>query len=351
MPGRSSIVLSLALFGLLFASCDRDREIETTVYEDGRIERTITSSVNAKGNNQIYFTLEDLKAWKNDSIVADSPNYKYTFSKNFSSAEEANLTFAPALSDTIFKIRSTFIKEFRWFYTYYYFSDSYLPVNRFRKVIPEDFFTQEDYAFIDRLPMAGKELSRSDELFLEKLNNKVSEDFFSAAYYAESFDDLMDALRENNVDTTIIDTLNIYKNAFYARITDDTENEEDDKQNEDKYFMLKMLDVIKDPLPREDIRKSFIRINGNLLERADFMMNAANTNFIHRINTEWITTETNADSISGKTLVWKPRNVKFYFRDYEMYATGKKINWWTTLGTLGLLFGVVIISFVIRYKQ
>jgi hypothetical protein len=350
MPPRFSIEVCFALSVVLFAGCDRDREIETTVYEDGHIERTITSTVNAKGNNQIYFTLEDLKTWKNDSIVADSPNYKYTFTKTFSSAEEANLTFAPPLSDTIFKIRSTFIKEFRWFYTYYYYSDSYLTVNRFRKVVPQDFFTREDSAFIQRLPAAGKELSPSDELFLEKLNNKVSEDFFSAAYYAESFDDLMDALRENNVDSTIIDTLYVYKDVFYARITDDTENEEDDEQSEDKYFMLRMLDVIKDPLPKENIRKSFIRINDNLLERADFMLNAANTNFIHRINTEWTTTETNADSISGTTLIWKPRNVKFHFWDYEMYAIGKKMNWWTTLGTLILLFGGVIVTFIKRSK-
>ena len=350
MPGRSSIALSLVLTVLLFASCDRDREIDTSVYEDGSIERTITSTVNAKGNNQIYFTLEDLSTWKNDSIAVDSPNYNYTFTKKFASADEANLALAPALSDTIFKIRSTFIKEFRWFYTYYYYSDSYLPVNKFWKVSPQDFFTQEDYAFIDRLPAAGKELSRSDELYLEKLNNKVSEDFFSAAYYDESFDDLMDALRENNVDSTIIDTLNIYKNAFYARITDKSENEEDDEQNEDKYFMLKMLDVIKDPLPKDAIRKSFIRINNSLLERADFMMNAANTNLIHRIRTEWNTTETNADSISGTTLIWKPRNVKFYFREYEMYATGRKMNWWTTVGSLLLVFGTIFLILVKRFR-
>src|SRR5204863_5978466 len=105
---------------------------------------------------------------------------KYTirFTKSYPSAEAAN-TDLNRKTDTLFRIRSDFSRQFRWFYTYIRFSDTYMALNRFHQLSKDDFFTQEDFAFISRLPSEGKSISKGDSLYLSRLNEKILDIFAS----------------------------------------------------------------------------------------------------------------------------------------------------------------------------
>src|SRR5690606_22692650 len=131
---------------------------------------------------------------------------KFTFRKHFASADEANSEMDRE-ADTLFRIRSTFEKRFRWFYTYTTYSDTYIKVNSFNAVPQEDYFTEEDYAFIDRLPAEGKPISNADSLYLELLNEKFFDRYGSRTLFEELFGYALVALKEGEVPLNWTDSL------------------------------------------------------------------------------------------------------------------------------------------------
>jgi hypothetical protein len=62
----------------------------------------------------------------------------------------------------------------------------------------------------------------------------------------------------------------------------------------------------------------------------------------------WNLVKTNADSVSGNTVVWRPLVTKFLFQDHTMYAEARRLNVWALV-----VSGVVVLLtfFVWRRKR
>lgn len=63
------------------------------------------------------------------------------------------------------------------------------------------------------------------------------------------------------------------------------------------------------------------------------------------IEMPWTVVHSNADSVAGQILYWRPMLNKFVYMDYEMYAESRRMNMWAVAvsGVVVILTGWVIL--------
>lgn len=324
------LILSLLVI-ITLASCEFDVATETTVYPDGSLDKTIVVEKTDSANyifNVFGWERSIIKKAQEDTAKTDSVQYDAftSFHKKFASAEDANADLS-VVSDTILQVTSKFEKKFRWFYTYIRYSETYHKLNKM-KLDPEDYFTREDYAFIDRLPAEGQKISKADELYLSTLHDKVFskygesamlEEFFGLAGIVVTTQPALDSLKKRKTDLrAALEKLN-------------------DREGVDQNTMLlTALDSFKIPIDQSKMAE-FQIAQKKFWKKIGFISTVDDGKFVNRINLPWDVVNTNADSVSGNSLFWAPPTIKFLLKDYTMYGECRRLNWWAVIVSLGII--------------
>lgn len=339
------IIFGLAL---MIMGCENPIRMETIVHEDGSLDKTIVLEEADSANvNKNIFGISAASGWKvttqkspHLSDSATSNKIQISFVKSFISSTEMNKELNPE-SDTLFRSKSSFVKKFRWFYTYIRYSETFMPIDRFKRINADDYFTQEDKMFIDRLPGEGMAVSKADSFYLDQLNEKIFNYYANWGLYEEEMQILREVLQRNKVDKLWLDSLKSDKviSMIYRSVGDD-------KLRGDKEFARKMADSLKIALPPSAL-KDFRDLSKDINSRVDFMSFAQNGTFTNCIEMPWELVETNADSVTGNKLFWRPLPTKFAIQQYEMYAEARKLNWWA-VGVSLAVAGLAAFSFVKR---
>jgi len=328
-----SLLYSLLLLCLLvFSACDNQVSMKTIVQEDGSLEKTIIlekTGLHQAGKN--IFGINEHNGWATQVTKLDSTHDKYRieFKKNFASVDVVNQELDQE-TDTLFRIHSTFEKHFRWFYTYIRYSETFRPINRFKIISTDDFFNLEDNAFIDRLPGEGTPISKADSVFLETLNEKITERFVNMAFYYEINEILNEVVIRNNLDKKWLDTLK--NNTDLAG--DIIESFKGNKENNKLDQVVNSL-VLDNPKAEKDLDE----LTSELGNREDFMSNAYYSTYKIETQLPWEISSSNADSVSGNTLIWRPLATKFAIKPYTMYAESRQLNLWAVVVSLVILVG------------
>jgi hypothetical protein len=328
---KQNIIVTLLFGTVLFASCEHPMTMETEVHEDGSLDKTITFE---KGDSALItnniFGIDSTKGWSTEIVELpverkengeDKIQYKTVFKKQFASVDQLNSELNTS-SDTLFKVNSTFEKKFRWFYTYIRYTETFLPINRFKMLSPEDYLNEEDNQFIDRLPGEGKSISKADSLYLQMLNVKINDYYTNMAIFNEQFEIMKELVKRSNLDNRWIDTLIRKKEYIYNHI---------EKMKDEPDFALMMVDSLHIPLNREQAIKDAPVLAKDLNSRLSFMSFANDGKYTNIIHMPWTIVNSNADSVEGNTLVWRPLVTKFLFKEYRMYAEVRKLNLWTLI--------------------
>lgn len=341
----SALIITISML----MSCEQKVTVESIVHPDGAIDRTLILTEvdsNFVQNNMFGITPND--GWKTtmeisvpsqDENVSKNSEKKYIirFNKHFASTEEANKAMNSP-NDTIFKINSAFDKEFHWFYTYLKYSDTYLSINRFRHFPKEEYFTKEDYDFINRMPADGKSISKGDSVYLDLLTEKVGE-YFSKALFEEHFVILLEAIEKNKIDRRWVDSLQRYKGMMYSTLS---KNEKEKEM--DEAFMIPLLQELNIGFPVNEIAPEYLQKYPALKSRVNFMtQNGAEVKFTHHIKMPWKIITANADSINGTSLFWRPMNIKFMLNDFTMSAESRKLNYWAVLISALVVVGTIAV--------
>jgi hypothetical protein len=302
----------------ILASCDHNVSMITDVQADGSLEKTIVLEKHDPHNNM--FGISPARGWDMDIKRLASPpdtakDDHAVMRKKFPSAAAANAELAVP-NDTLFRVTSTFEKKFRWFYTYIYYADTYHALNRMRLPI-SDYLTQEDYAFIDRLPAEGKPMARADSLYLTELNRKLFEIYGAQAIFEMHYTTAEALLRKTNVAPAWLDTLRHHKKDLFNQVRGEKEIDED--------FMEEAMDSLGIPLPIDafDQFTAMMKPNERIMT---FISTANDGKYQHAIRMPWNVVHTNADSVSGRELFWSPPSMKFLVKDYTMYAEARQMN-------------------------
>jgi hypothetical protein len=328
-----------------FSSCDHKVYTETTVHEDGALDKIIVQQ--SADSTYNFFGLSKEKGWnmtvKKDTTneeKSEKPKLLLIFRKSFPSAEKANEDLA-VKNDTLFQITSKFEKRFKWFYTYLYYSDTYHCINRMDYPVT-DYVTQEDYAFIDRLPAEGKPISKADSLYLDNLHNKLFDVYGLRAIYERHYNIDVRLLKDAGLEARWLDTLKKHKEPIFQWLLKNQDVGDD--------FLFNAMDSLGIPFPAEKMRSRYDEYY--LLEDAKtkFSNSASEGKYTHVINMPWTVVQTNADSIAGNRLQWNPSSMKFTLKDYTMYAESRKANYWAFIVS-GLLVAFTGYLFLRKQKK
>lgn len=349
-----SIPITLLLAAAVgFSSCEHKVYTETTVHEDGTLDKTIV--VQSQDSTDYFFGLSKEKGWEMKAEPVDTakkdkdakPKLYLTFRKSFPSAEKANEELA-IKNDTLFQITSRFEKRFKWFYTYIYYSDTYHCINRMDYPV-DDYVTQEDYAFIDRLPAEGKSISKADSLYLENLHNKLFDLYALRAIYERQYKIHVRLLKESGLEEKWQDTLNKHKEPIFQWLLKHKDTGEDIVLDTSDDFLFKAMDSLGIPFPAEKMRSRYDELFLHEDAKTKFSDHASQGKYTHAINMPWAVVRTNADSVSGNRLQWNPSSMKFTLKDYTMYAESRKANYWAFILS-ALIIGLTFYLFVAKKR-
>jgi hypothetical protein len=333
---------SLMIAGLIaciaLSSCEQKVQVESVVHEDGSIDRTIVLADAERGKaGRNMFGITNGTGWETDTKPGiqkanDPKNYTITFRKSFASVGQANADLNRE-TDSLFRIRSEFNKEFRWFYTYVQYSDTYVALNKFRTLSADDYFTKEDYEFINRLPAEGKPISKSDSLYYSRLNEKILDIFASRAIFEEHLILLKDYLKDQNAEQRWTDSLKFKKEWLFQKL------QKDDKLGQNEEVMIAMAKLVGIPIKIDT--KVAKDLSAETNQRINFMTDAVESKWIHSIQMPWTVVRSNADSVSQSKLFWKPPVIRFMLNDYTMYAESRRLNYWAVIVS-AVIIGITI---------
>lgn len=341
---KTTTVLYTLIALLALSACENPIAFKTIVHEDGSLDKTIVLEKAKKDNaGQNYFGINEQSGWTVAVTEADSGKddhkYRIAFSKHFKSVNDVNSELDLPV-DTAFQIHSTFEKKFRWFYTYIHYTETIRPINRFSLTPVENFFNQEDFAFIDRLPGEGTAISKADSVYLEVLNEKISDRFVKMAMFDEANDIIKTVIAKNNIDKRWLDTLDRNKELIYRMIDD---------PKSDNNLPGQIADTLGIPINRDQALKDFETLSKKFESRLNFMSYAYDGGkYINEIHLPWEIINTNADSVVQNVAVWKPLATKFALREYTMYAACRQMNLWAVLVSIGI--GVLTLWLFIRKR-
>lgn len=320
-------LLILCVCVLSIMACDNPMTFRTKVNEDGSLDKSITLE-EADGwlSNNNIFGISEKSAWAIKKELKETPTekrdkekYRIEFTKHFTSSDEMNKELDNS-TDSLFHVHSQFEKKFRWFYTYIRYSETIRPINRFKMVSPQDFFNREDSLFIQRLPAEGQPISKADSLYLQMLNEKITGRFANMAIFREVYNNLTEVIVRNSLDKKWLDSLSKKEEAIYKMIEQD--------QGGFEKIAGKVFETLHIPLPQQKVNEDFQELSQDLKRRTDFMSFARDGKYLNIFEMPWSVVSSNADSIAGNNLYWRPLVNKFVFMDYEMYAESRQMNWW-----------------------
>jgi hypothetical protein len=322
---KPTLNISLLAILLCFAACEHNVSMETTVHEDGSLDKTIILEVEDTTKN--FLGIGPHSGWEMKSVsiedsakekIKESKKWRVTYQKKFTSAEEANQALA-AETDSLFKVSSKFEKKFKWFYTYLYYSDTYHKLNRMA-LPPDDYIAKEDYDFIERLPAEGSLISKADSVYLAELHKKIFDVYGLRAIFEMYYSLNEKLLTESGLEIRWLDTLQSHKERMFDALSED--------QNLPDDYLYKAMDSIGIPFPYEKMQARYESLNGECEAKMNFINHASEGKYTHIINMPWPIVKTNADSISDKQLRWSPPSIKFLLKDYTLYAEARKPNYW-----------------------
>lgn len=336
------ILLAVSIAALMLSGCEYDVSVTTAVGEDGSLEKSIgfqsSDSAKIKHNN---FGISASKGW--DVFIQPSAeqegdkesNLEITFRKKFASAGEANRELDQP-SDTLFRIASDFRRVNRWFHTYIEYQETYRALNNFRALPVESYLTQEDMAFIRRLPPEGVQLSKADSLFMIKLNEKVFDIYGANTVFAELYDDLVSTVKEYSVPHSAMDSIAKHREALFSDVVGDGS------------FKIELLDKYGIILPAEARRKVERKLE-EIDRKATFISESYSGRYMHSITLPWNISESNADHVEGRQAYWGITPMKFLLTDFTMTATARRINYWA-VALLGALVCTTAALFIARAR-
>ena len=316
---------------IALSACEHTVSTETIVHPDGSLDKVI--SCEQKDTTRNLWGLETAQGWRKYVQAAkDSAGnprkdtWVVRCERSFASVDEANAQLATD-SDTLLRMTSHFEKKFRWFYTYLHYSETIHALNNM-VMPPTDYLTPEDYAFIDRLPAEGQPISKADQLFLDRLQSRIYDDYGMRAYLEEYLSIAQGVLRAQGMEQHWLDTLNKHKDhlLMLAQQKDVEEN-----------FLVEAMDSLGLPIDRNRVTIALKEAARPFEAKVNFISTASDGTYHHRIQLPWKVVETNADSVAGQDLFWSPPTIKFLLRDYTMYGQSRKLNGWAVVLSIALV--------------
>ena len=332
----AGLVLMILLSGCLEIS------MNTRVNRDGTLVRTQTlSGDSAEILDHRFPTLVD-SSWT-ITMVQDTASgkkeWKRVAMKSYESADTMNRDTVAGLS---LRVRATFEKRFRWFFTEYSYTETYLCYSPFHTLPMTSFVSQAELDQAYRHEVGKKPFASSADSIAMKLTESRYMEWRSRCIFNSWVAVLRDGIIALKNPALPVSALDSHGEELYQRSKDLLEA----SGNTDTLLTV-ARQVLKSPLVRKAVQ----------MNPQGFAAHKAKLNFVEDVahslkagvTMPGLIIDTNAPTVEGNTAVWKDIDGWAYISDFDVWVKSRVINWWAVVvggivvvGALGLLIAGVL---------
>jgi hypothetical protein len=363
-----NVFRNLAIFTLLvLAGSCLDYTVTTNVNRDGSVMRKYT----VRGDSAEIFggslMIPSGPEWKikqgmnipDDSASGEKNKYVYEASRTFGSMDELRDWLETDTSMGTIKPIVSLKKKFRWFYTYYEYSEIYPMTFPFQKIPVDSLLTEMEQSVImddDRTAYSSNErkliwkvkgaeykYTPSDSSEMKKISEQCEQKLgeWMIASIIEDYAGVLDKHFRNEAAVQAISRKKaIWKDAVNRKY--------DMKTNE--FVSANFLNAIGDSLTGSGRLQELYMQNPDVFAEFDRKIRKAkdmgvDDSFTHTLGLPGKIFSTNSEKISLSEMEWKLEPMYFALKDYEMKASSRAANPWIMVLSGLLAVGLVWIVF------
>lgn len=361
MTVHRSYVLALlvAVLSLWTTGC-LEHQVKTTLNADGSCERTITLNADSKKVPETSFPLPTGTGWDTSWAQAGDARYAVSFSKAFRDFDGLSGEYTQAVDSMKIRLALSVNKSFRWFYTYYDYTETYGRFTDYTLVDPQTVLTEEEIRMLT--------YGDSSKTLKYKREEWVARNLFEALHrrFARGAEVLQDSLLTPA--TVAAHKEELFRTLVgYAGPGLEMKDPEDILRQLSSYRGTRAEMFSENGVTDEGLN-AFAEIAAGILKteatwklkdsvRAGWqdvlaMVGGKGTkgeSFTNEVILPGILLETNAPEVKGNTVSWKFNVDQLALRGYEMQARSRVVNEWAVAvtGILVLaLLGLLVFSLI-----
>ncbi|HOI29235.1 MAG TPA: hypothetical protein PLZ15_05675 [Melioribacteraceae bacterium] len=321
---NSTIIVILLIAGI--SGCKKEYKTVTKVNPDGSCERTVIARVDSSGLKDVSFPFPQDSSWNVEFKLMEGDTQKvFVARKTFDdvNAIDNNIAGDGKISTTL-----NLEKNFRWFFTYLRYTETYKSYNRFNRIALKDFLSSADYALYEAGDTSGYLSDKLDSYFEENL-------------FQEFFSQLMNEIGKLNDPLITEDLFDKRKNELKDSLL---------AGPGDTQSIMRSIKNIYKITRVEYLSAAIERIMQNINNGLEFM-GGADGDYINEVIMPGIILNTNADALEGNKAGWKFNEKRFFYSDFSMTIESRIINMWAIYITAGFVLLIVLLLLTPRLKK
>ncbi len=334
-----SRMISVILMGLMvmFLSSCREIKTATRIFSDGSCERFVTVKGDTSGIAELPYPFQADSTWEKISSPDDKYNgEQYTsWSKRFPSVKALNETLQKAAADSLcMHIHVMLHKRFQWFQTRFIYKETYEKLDPFGHVPVSEFMTPEEIALYKENPDTLDLDDKTDEW----LSRNLFEDFY------RPFEAAIQSAGNETLTAKVLDM----KDTLFVRIKeDDRISLDSDRIDDDVDSLIELMQGLYNT-SMQAYRPMILDALEQSMEKLEFLMFAGTTDFKCGTTMPGLILDTNANTIEGNHVAWKPETGLFLWDDYVMVVESRVVNRWALILT-GIVGAAILLWFALSY--
>lgn len=364
---RNFAILMLVLF---MGSC-LDYTVTTRVNRDGSIFRQYRVRGDSAKIFQGSLMIPSGPEWKishrmepkdkNDSL-SEKSQYVYEASRTFASIDELNSWLATDTSIGTIKPVASLKKKFRWFYTYYEYSEIYPMTFPFQKIPLDSFLTgieQSEIMDDDRIAYSSKDkkmvwkvkdteyiYTSADSIEMKKISEQCQQKLSNWAN-ASIIEDYLDVLNKHFKNEPAVRAISREK----AALIDVVYKKFDFRITE--FVSAVLLNAIGDSITGLSGLQQLYERNPDVFDEFERKITKAkdfgvNDSYTHTLGLPGKVYGTNSEKVGSSEMEWELEPMYFALKDYEMKASSRKANPWIMVLSGLLAVGLIWVIFARR---
>lgn len=314
-----SIVLLLAV---LSSGCN-DYTIKTTVNADGSFERTIVCDGDSLGLRSIQLPYVFDSSW--NIVIGRKPgaggSFITTAKKTYANSEQLMTEFSRGRDSAKLQISSRVEKRFRWFFTYYMYTETLPSYSIYRHEPIDSFFTPAEI-----------KLMKEDK---DSLLSKRVDEFWYRNIVDEFIERVQVKAKELNDPSLPPSAFAEHKEALNEELLKSKNDKSDD--------IARIVEKILRPRPVKKLRGAMDSIFTAMTKELEAEA-ALDISYKNEVSLPGILITSNSKKIEGNKVMWDCRSNKYF--EVVMSAESRMVNLWAVIVTsivcLGLVIGLLL---------
>lgn len=351
--------VAILVLALSFSGCgEKVYKVSTVISTDGTCERVITVRYDSKSLARSAFPIPMDSTWrcewtleKNVDSTSKHDDSVYIARKRFADFEALGREYNVRRDSTNLAIHVAVERRFRWFYTYYDYSETYARFDPLHVPVPPSaVMTEEDL----RQFMSSEAPDSALKGKWKRWDERNTMEW--------AFGRFVDAVRMRNDPKLSVDLVEQNKDRLIALLSDDStkgkvppsgkaRTEKGRRQNDHRSFSEKLVSEMALMLKTDAVRALASDLDSIGVE-ANKRMEVSGRDEGEYINTvvmPGVIIATNASEVRGTTVVWRFTHEHLALMDYPMHVESRVINLWAIIVTaLVVLCALAVPAFLRR---